>query len=487
MKKILGIDLGTSSVKLLLTADPPVTASAPYRDKGAGDSSITGAGEGAGAGVRPNANAGMNFGVEKNTGGSAIADAVADALRRLNIIVSLRDVEAIGLSGQTGTYAVISPERPEKVRFWLPWHSPGREAYLDKLLRDVDQSEFLRLTGMRHPRLASYPLPSLMYMKDKRPYLLSGCLVLQPKDYLCGLLTGVYASDAGSWRGFVDPKTKRYPKRLLDYAGVAEGALPAIAEWSAVSRAGAALFGLREGVPVAVGHNDFYSALIGAGVDGPGACFDVTGTSEHFGAATADYIDTALISSPFRDHYVHYGVTASSGKSLMAAERCFGACEPAVPARAPVFLPYLSGERAPVFDPGARGVFAGLTENCGPEILKYSMMEGVVFSIYDIYGNLSSPAIRGAVSVTGGASSSALLNRLKASIFNAPFVSDAFDCGSAIGAVIAAGGEWARRETVFVPEPGLTEFLRRRFEAYRRLYPAWRDIARGLDTAALFG
>jgi xylulokinase len=215
-------------------------------------------------------------------------------------------------------------------------------------------------------------------------------------------------------------------------------------------------------------------------------------------------VETGLISSPFLDKYVHYGVTASSGKSLAFAARNFGADkagdkydkdnvnktgsmgEPAIPEHAPIFLPYLAGERAPVFDPDARGMFAGLSESSSPDVMKYSVCEGVVFSIYDIYKHIGCPA-PDFVSTTGGASSSALLNRLKASIFGVPFISEKYDCGSAIGAVIAAGAEWKRDKIIHEPEPWLTDFLRRRFEIYRRMYGAWLDIIRDADVMEIFG
>ena len=453
MSLVLGIDIGTSSVKLLLTGrGEPLLITADYPEEGA----------------------------------DGMIRALLDALGQLARSVSLASVGAVGLSGQTGTYLLQDLAEPEKAVFWMPWHQAGREPFLKAALADFSQDRFYRLTGMYQPPLASYPLPTTLYLRARYPDLLDKSRLLQPKDYFCARLSGEALSDTGSWRGLVHPSDGAFAPDLLAYAGITADRLPRITPRTRINAAGARLTGLTAGTPVAVGLNDFYAALAGIGLAGSGSCFDVTGTSEHFGVIRPTNAGGPLICSPYGDAFVHYGVTASSGLSLSWAHKLFGGREPDVSGQAPLFLPYLRGERAPVFDPLARGLFAGLTAAADGPALKYSVYEGLVFSLYEIYQVLGEPPVE-SIHVTGGASASPLLNRLKASMWGVPVVSEQLTCGSAMGAAALAGGVWERRPRVHQPDNDLADLLHRRYRVYRRLYPAWQTIVADENPEDLFG
>lgn len=451
MSAYLGVDIGTSSIKLLLLRSGVLMEERSTYE---------------------------------NPTGESMMDAFLRALSALRQRAVFHRLDAIGFSGQTGTYFAVR-ENGEIVCS-LTWREPGREKELNSLLRAFQPEEMRKMTGMAHPSLASYPIPSIRYLNGLHKHELRDCLFLQPKDYFIWKLCGRALSDPGSWRGFVHAKSGRYDPALLAFAGVREGQLPAMAARTKLDAAGERLTGLPEGTKVAVGLNDFYAALTGLGLDGPGSCFDVTGTSEHFGVTQSALARGKLISSPYRETYVHYGVTASSGASIDWARALFGAGDPQIPSTAPVFLPYLRGERAPVFDEKARGLFVGLTDRNGAEELKYSVYEGVVFSVYSIYEALGSPKIEHILG-TGGATKNALLNRLKASMFNVPYRAERSVQGSALGAVKLGGGEWPLKWNEVEPEQKLREKLLERYEVYKRLYGAWQDIVEGLDPSHLFG
>ena len=473
MKKVIGIDLGTSSVKCLATGfGEPVVLSAPY---------------------------------EKD-GPEGMISALADIFLRLNGQIDLKNTESLGLTGQVGSYITAPRHNLHDIKLWLPWYEGGREAFLKKVLSEIDREAFFAMTGMYHPNLSSYPLPNILYIKNTYPGMFDdgGCVLCQPKDWLCALLTGDLYSDAASWRGLADWDAKKYAPELIKYAGIEENKLPVIRDWSKIDKNGASLTGLREGTPVAVGYGDFYSALNGMDIKDTGTFFDITGTSEHFGiiteksAKTEKLADTPMIFGRFGENgrYAHYGVTASSGRALNMARYNFGAAAAAnaggfsssvrVREKAPIFLPYVNGERAPVFDSGARGIFCGVSEKCTPEDLIYSIYEGVVFSLYDIYHELGRPKIK-YIKTTGGASGIEILGILKASVFGAPVIGERLlNCGSAMGAVKMAGGEWERHEISREPDAELTGRLRYRFNVYKRMYKAWKDMTGGLDTRELF-
>lgn len=447
MARVIGIDLGTSSIKALyLERGRQAEWEAPW------------------------------------TSGADLGQAFQRLLLEIGQTVNLEALDALGLSGQTGTYYLL--DRNLSIRHRIPWHQPGREAALDQVLSETSPEKYLALTGMEHPRLASYPLPTIRYLRSIcAPQ--AGDLLLQPKDYLTLLLCGEALSDPGSWRGLADPVHHTYARELLIGSGLDALSLPRLTTVGTVCGSGAHAFGLRAGMPVYVGMNDFYSSLVGMGIAQADEAFDVAGTSEHIGVTRSAPVRTHMVCSPYQNRFVHYGVTSGSGVSLAWARGLFGEKEPAVPGKAPLFLPYLQGERAPVFDEKARGLFMGLSGDCGAETLLYSVYEGVVFSLYQIFQSLGARH-SGTLHATGGPSKSRLLNRMKAALFGMTVLTLPLSCGSALGAARLAGGEYDEAPLETPPEDSLRQHLARRFEGYCSLYPAWQGFAGKADTTALF-
>jgi len=439
----LGIDLGTSSLKALC-----VFADGTVRKARRGYDSLTPEGWYA---------------------------ALAGAVRELGT----EHVQAVGLSSQVGTYIVNG----NSVLHWN--EGIGREE-LDALKAEYGRDVFLREIGMPHPEIISYPVPRLMHIAR---HFGAGVGVMQPKDFLGYRLTGNLATDVWSWRGLANAKTGEYSALFLEKTGRPKlpplmGATELLGK---ITRRASGDTGLAEGTPVYTGFNDFFASLIGMGLHAPGVLFDITGTSEHIGMLTADLAaDSPMVAGPFVRDFVHYGGTASSGDSLLFGDRNFGAAE--IPdketiRKAPVFLPYLSGERAPVFDSGARGVFFGLEADTNRAALAYAVREGVVFSLYHIYEAMGKPAAD-TMLVSGGASRDDVLNRLKAELFGVrirkPLETETSAMGAAMAAAVgrgaftdlrAAADALCAAEDAAEPRGDLTELLQKRFGLYRELFP----------------
>jgi xylulokinase len=231
----------------------------------------------------------------------------------------------------------------------------------------------------------------------------------------------------------------------------------------------------------------------------PGQCFDMTGTSEHIGIIM-DYLDkkTALVCGPYIKGFIHYGVTANSGTAMSWAFKTF-AKEPdrkfsledellnEKNPPPPVFLPYMKGERAPIWDEKARGVFFGLECSNVERDLIYSVLEGVTFSLYHIWNELlvtDAAEIR----IAGGAACDDGLNHIKADLFQLPFAVMKEKDSAALGAAIFAGlgnkwfcslkeavDRWVKTDHIIRPEGRFKGILKFRFEIYKRLYPALKD------------
>jgi len=163
-------------------------------------------------------------------------------------------------------------------------------------------------------------------------------------------------------------------------------------------------------------------------------------------------------------------------------------------AAAPIFLPYLSGERTPHNDPQAQGVLFGLGAEHDAACLGYAVIEGVGFALRDGLASMGEQSAVGsgatqALSLVGGGARSALWAQLLASTLNAPLMThEGGEAGGALGAArlawLAIGGDLAEVCTVpavrqrFEPEAAVAESLVSRYERFRALYPALRGLFR---------
>lgn len=446
-KSVLGIDLGTSSVKILQRYEDGtiIKRKASYETK------------------------------DPRGWWKAVKGALAGA--------DLKSVEAIGLSSQVGTYIVDETQV-------IHWNCGIGEKELNRLREMYPSEEFVKEISMPHPQIISYPLPRLLYIQERYPQAKKVC---QPKDLICEKLTGNLVTDPYSWRGLANLKTKKYSEKFLNSIGFSKEKLPQIigekelAGYTRKTDLGGTI--LPEGIPVYTGLNDFFSALLGMGVEKQGDVFDISGTSEHLGILEEGInLHTKMVSGPYLNHYVHYGVTASSGASLDFGQNLWATekldLEKMTMAQPPIFLPYLNGERAPVWDPQARGMFFGIGAGCTREELAYGVLEGVVFSLYHIYESMGKPEVT-RFKIVGGAAVNPILNQLKAEMFHLPAeILEEVD-SSAMGAVIIAsvGAGWfsdykkaaeniCRIREVAEPSGKYEEWFQDRFSIYKELYPA---------------
>lgn len=444
-KCVLGIDLGTSSVKIVKK----------YHDGH----------------------------IEKlrNTYKRPLPQGWWEAILELFDKISWDEVIAIGLSSQVGTYLVNDKDV-------IGWNSNVGKNEVKWWKEHYSKEVFLEEISMPHPDIVSYPLPRLKYISEHFESVKKVC---QPKEYLLEQLTGEWVTDPYSWRGLVNLSTKKYSAYFLQELGLEEEKLPTIKNSDEVAGYTKEMRlnnnRLPAGIPVYTGLNDYYAGILGMGIGEQGQMFDITGTSEHLGVLQEKIaLDTTLVSGPYIEHIVHYGVTASSGSSikyglrLMEDERLI--MEEIMKGKPPVFLPYVKGERAPIWNPDARGVFFGIEEGCTKEQMAYAVMEGVVFSLYHIYETMGKPVID-SIRVSGGAAEIDILNCLKADIFGVPIEVVEESDVSGLGACMAAAlglelyenrqqmtKEWVKVSNRFLPEEKNQSWLINRYEIYKELY-----------------
>ncbi len=443
---LMGIDLGTSSVKVLVRyADGAVTK------------------------VR------REYPSQSIEGWSR---AIFSALEEIDC----SSVVGIGLSSQVGTYIVNDSEI-------IPWDSGAGGEELAEIKQKYSKDIFMKEISMPHPDIISYPIPRLRYIGKHTKELRSVC---QPKDIICELLTGKRVTDPYSFRGLCNMEIGDYSDFFLSELGIDKACLPPVCKIN--DKAGELLeeiaekFGFPKNTAVYIGLNDFYAALLSMGITKSGDAFDITGTSEHFGIIENSISErTPLVSSRFFSKCVHYGVTASSGCSVNFGSNVFGReglSLERVLNSPPIFAPYLKGERAPVFDADASGVFFGITESTTKSDMAYSVVEGVVFSLYHIYDSMGRPPINRII-VAGGGGRNKLANEIKAELFGVPIaICNEIDT-SALGAVMVAAvghgkyafddnliSDFCAVEKELASSGKYKDILKRRYEIYKTLYPA---------------
>jgi xylulokinase len=243
--------------------------------------------------------------------------------------------------------------------------------------------------------------------------------VVEPKDYLAFRLTGEHAAPGMSpWQ----------------QVGVVE-ALPAL-----------------RGVPVFAGAMDTWASAMGAGAVHPGQGYDVAGTSEAVGLVVAQRVKVqGLACLPWTEQAFHVGGPTQAGADcarwchhvIRVAGTLDNAVERAgrVALRAgnPLFLPYLAGERAPVWSSEVRGAFHRVDRASTPDAFLRAVMEGVAFAVRDIMELAQSAGTRAVeLRVAGGGARSDAWNRIKADVTGLPVIRSAETETGVVGAAMAA-------------------------------------------------
>ena len=373
--------------------------------------------------------------------------------------VDLSAVRAIGLSGQMHG-AVLLDAQDKVLRPAILWNDGRSGAACVALTAAVP--EVAQITG--NLAMPGFTAPKLWWLRAHEPEIFhQTARVLLPKDYLRLLLTGEAVTDCSDASGtlWLDVGARRWSAPLLAACGLDESHMPRVVEGSEVS-AGlsasiATRWGLRAGLPVAGGGGDNAASAVGMGVVSPGQGFVSLGTSgvvflatDSFRPNPAQAVHAFCHALPNRWHQMSVMLSAASAVSwatkllrfdneaaLLAAA---AQLSPNERAHAPLFLPYLSGERSPHNNPNAQGVLFGLTHSHDAAAMAYAVVEGVNFGLCDGWRTLATDQPIGALSVVGGGARSAWWSQELANTLGVPLVTQ--EGGATGGALGAARLAW---------------------------------------------
>lgn len=423
--------------------------------------------------------------------------AIGLAIREL-VRLDVGDVVAIGIDGH-GPTLVAADAAGRATHPAIIWQDTRSTA---------EQAELAGATGLQGWSLAG--LPAALWLERHEPAAAAATRwYLATWDLVALRLTGIAATSLADGQPFPDSAT-------LDALGLAGAKVPpAIRAGSVVGGVTgpvADALGIRAGTPVVAGIVDAWASYHGAGMVRAGDALDPGGSAGGFGV----YWDRPLevpgsfsTIAPLPGLYSVGGAMAATGRAVdwfrvevlgggRSTESLIAEAS-AVPAGADgvVFLPYLAGERSPLWDPAARGAFAGLALSHGRAHLTRAILEASAFAIRHVAeAVLAAGAEVRAMRVCGGPARSETWNQIKADVtgftVEVPAVLETAVAGVAI--VAATGiGAWpdlatairgmTRASRQLAPNPATRARYDATYVAYRRLHPAIAPIIRDLAAA----
>ena len=414
-------------------------------------------------------------------------------------------VAGISFGGQMHGLVILDKD-DQVIRPAILWNDGRTGEETDYLNQVIGKDKLSAYTA--NIAFAGFTAPKILWVKKHEPENFARIEKLMlPKDYLAYRLSGTFCTDVSDASGMLlfDVEHKRWSKEMMEICGVKESQLAEIFEsYETVGTLKpelAAELGLSENVKIAAGAGDNAAAAVGTGTVGDGACNISLGTSgtifissEKFGVDEHN----ALHSFAHADgHYHLMGCmlsAASCNKWWMdeiLRTRDYSGEQKDIDVKElgknhVFFLPYLMGERSPHNDPNVRGTFIGMSMDTTREELTQAVLEGVVFGLRDSFEVAKSLGIQiDRTKICGGGAKSPLWRQMVADILNIrvdiPESEEGPAMGGAMLAVVACGEyasvEEAAAKIVKVvdtvePIPENAQRYEERYQQFRKIYPA---------------
>ena len=430
-----------------------------------------------------------------------------EGIKELTEGIDRKEVAGIGFGGQM--HGLVTLDKDDNViRPAILWNDgrTGEETeYLNTVIGKEKLSQYTANIAF-----AGFTAPKILWMQKHEPENFKKVVkIMLPKDYLAYRLSGSFCTDVSDASGMLllDVKNRCWSKEMLEICHITEEQLPKLYEsWQVVGKLKAEVakeLGFSEDVKVVAGAGDNAAAAVGTGTVGDGQCNISLGTSGTIFISSKDFgVDenNALHSFDHADGSYHLMgcmlSAASCNKWWMdeiirtkeytkEQENITKLGENNV-----FFLPYLMGERSPHNNPDARGTFIGLTMDTTREDMTQAVLEGVAFAIRDSFEVAKSLGIQiERTKICGGGAKSPLWRRMIANVLNIKVDRIESEEGPALGgamlAAVACGVfssvEEAAEKIVRVtetiePEPELVEKYERQYQKFAKIYPTVKDL-----------
>ena len=432
-----------------------------------------------------------------------------EGIKELTAECDKSQVAGISFGGQM--HGLVALDKDDNViRPAILWNDgrTGEETeYLNEVIGKDKLSEYTANIAF-----AGFTAPKILWMKKHEPENFEKIAkIMLPKDYLAYKLSGSFCTDVSDASGMLlmDVKNRSWSKEMMDICGISEDKLPKLYESYEVvgtlKKEIADELGFAENVKVIAGAGDNAAAAVGTATVGDGGCNISLGTSGTLFISSKKFVvdkNNALHSFDHADgsyHLMGCMLSAASCNKWWSEEilktKDFSA------EQAPIqklgenqvfFLPYLMGERSPHNNPDARGVFFGMSMDTTRADMTQAVLEGVAFGLRDSLEIARSLGIHiERTKICGGGAKSPLWKKIIANVMNLKVDVPENEEGPSMGGAMLAAvgcGEYPDVETIcnklvrvvdtVEPEPELVAKYEEKYRKFRKLYAAMKELFR---------
>lgn len=435
--------------------------------------------------------------------------AFVDGIRTLCAGIDPAHIAGIGLGGQM--HGLVALDKYDAViRPAILWND-GRTAKQTDYLNNVIGKETLSFETS-NIAFAGFTAPKLLWLRENEPENFRRiCKIMLPKDYINYRLTGVHASDYSDASGtlLLNVQKKCWSQKMLDLCGIPDTAMPQLFESyekiGGLLPSAADMLGLLSGTPVVAGAGDNAAAAVGTGTVSHGRCNISLGTSGTVFLCT----DTL---TPDPSNALHAFCHADGGYHrmgcMLSAASCnkwfctdilktddFAAEQAAILSdmlgkNRVFFLPYLMGERSPINDTDATGVFIGIRMDTSRSDLVQAVLEGVAFAIRD--NTEAAKALGQSIissSLCGGGARSPLWRKILCNVLNIPLQIPQSEEGPGYGAamlamvgigayptVTACAKALVKTRKMITPDPAAAMRYEEQYCKFQSIYPSVKQV-----------
>ena len=413
------------------------------------------------------------------------------------------DVAGISFGGQMHGLVILD-ENDEVIRPAILWNDGRTTKECDYLNNEIGKETLSKYTA--NISFTGFTAPKILWVENQEPENFARIKkIMLPKDYLAYKLTGVHCTDVSDASGMLllDVKNRKWSKEMCDICHISEEMLPKLYESyesvGTVLPEIAAELGIPATVKVAAGAGDNAAAAVATGTVGDGNCNISLGTSGTIFVSSAKFgVDNNNALHAFCDangayHLMGCMLSAASCNKWWMDEiigtKDYVAEQKAIDKLGEnhvYYLPYLMGERSPHNNPNARGTFIGMTMDTSRADMTQAVLEGVAFAMrdsYEVAKSLGIPITR--TKICGGGAKSPLWKKIMANVLNikvdvleteeGPALGGAMLAAVACGAfpnVEAAAAKIVKVVDTVEPEPELAAKYEARYQQFRQIYPA---------------
>lgn len=430
-----------------------------------------------------------------------------EGIKELTANVDKSKVAGVGCGGQMHGLVALDA-KDNVIRPAILWNDGRTADEVDYLNNEIGKNVLSDETA--NIAFAGFTAPKILWMKKNEPELFERInKIMLPKDYINYRLTGVHACDYSDASGMLllDVENKTWSKKMLDICGITESVMPKLFESyeviGNVKKDVADLFGFGYEVKAVAGAGDNAAAAIGTGTIGAGKCNISLGTSgtifissdkfgvdnnnalHSFAHADGNYhlMGCMLSAASCNKWFMDDILKDSDYKSIQNEVKELGENEV-------YFLPYLMGERSPINDTDARGTFIGMTADTSRVDMLQAVLEGVAFAIRDSFEVAKSLGINIERSnICGGGAKSQLWKKIMANVLGIPLDIVKTEQGPGYGGAIlamvgcdeydsvaAACSELIEISDTVYPDEELTKKYEGKYKKFSLIYPALKNL-----------